>query len=83
MFRNPNRFSDVIVSEEPNKIESGIVNAILNDKEIKFPDDNEFLIFVDTTVKIKEDDINKKKKTRLKKLMKEMFKPNMTIDPSR
>ena len=59
--RSPNRFSGVIVSEEPNKIESGLLNAILNDKEMEFPDDNEFFTFADTSEKITEDEIKENK----------------------
>lgn len=36
---------------------SGLVNVILDDKEMDFPDDNEFLTFADTFEKIKEDEI--------------------------
>lgn len=36
---------------------SGLVNVILDDKEMDFPDDNEFLTFADTLEKIKEDEI--------------------------
>ena len=59
--RSPNRFAGVIVSEEPNKIESGLLNAILNDKEMEFPDDNEFFTFADTSEKITEDEIKENK----------------------
>lgn len=36
---------------------SGLVNVILDDKEMDFPDDNKFLTFADTLEKIKEDEI--------------------------
>ena len=53
MFRKPNKFFDVIVSEEPNKIESGLLKTISNDGILEFLDDNEFLIFADTPEKMK------------------------------
>ena len=54
-------FFDVIVSGESNKIESGLVKAISNDRELEFLDNNEFLIFADTPEKTKKDEIKENK----------------------
>ena len=60
--RDPGRFSDVMVIEQsPNKIESILVNSILHDEEIEFPNDDEFYTFADTSENIEEDEIKEKK----------------------
>ena len=56
IFKNSARFSYIIVSEDQssNKIESNLVNAILNDEKTEFPNDDEFYTFADIPKKIKK-----------------------------